>query len=361
MAARNESRTRTVGEISSTRDAVTCSKVGPCERRNTYRGPVNGRAARGIAVAFTVPWLLWAAVRVFGWDAGYPLVPAISFTPYVALSSVLPVAGGVLVRSRTAIVLALVAVTAFAVVLLPRGLAGSPPAAGAGPVLRVASINLFFGQADAGAVVDLVDAREIDVLAVQELTPDALERLLYSGIDDRLPFQLVTPEARSAGGGGLFSRYPLTEPGAVEALFRQPQATIDVPDAPAVVVTSVHAFPPARSPESVRQWATDLATLPPARSAEELPLLIGDFNATLDHRALRDVLDTGYADAASLVGQGLTPTWSGSASLPGLAIDHVLVPGPVAVESFELAAVPETDHRFVIAVLRLPCLIDDLP
>ena len=37
-------------------------------------------------------------------------------------------------------------------------------------------------------------------------------------------------------------------------------------------------------------------------------LLVGDFNATLDHAALRRLLDTGYRDAASVVGQGMTPT-----------------------------------------------------
>lgn len=313
-------------------------------------------AARGLAVAFVLPWLLWAAVRVFGWDAGYPLVPAISFTPYVAVASVLPLAGGILVRSRLAVALALVAVTAFAAVLLPRGLSGSTPTTAAGPVLRVATMNLYFGQADTDAVIRLVDARAVDVLALQELTPEALERLLEGGISELLPFQVVSPEARSAGGGGLFSRFPLTESASAsdEGLFQQPGAAIDVPGAAALTVTSVHAFPPATTPASVRQWTADLAALPPARSGDGLSLLLGDFNATLDHAALRDVLGAGYADAASRVGMGWTLTWCGNDALPGLTIDHVLVPEPVAVESFDVATVAGTDHRFVTAVLRLP-------
>ncbi len=315
-------------------------------------------AARGLAVAFAVPWLLWAAVRVFGWDAGYPLVPAISFTPYVAVASVLPLAGGILVRSRLAIALALVAVTAFAAVLVPRGLSESAPSTAAGPVLRVASMNLYFGQADTDAVIRLVDARAVDVLAVQELTPEALQRLLDGGIADLLPFQVVRPEPRSAGGGGLFSRFPLTNSASAsastEGLFQQPGAAIDVPGAGEVTVTSVHAFPPATTPASVRRWAADLAALPPARSGAGLSLLLGDFNATLDHAALRDVLGTGYADAAARVGMGWTLTWSGDDALPGLTIDHVLVPDAVTVESFGVATVAGTDHRFVTAVLRLP-------
>lgn len=89
-------------------------------------------------------------------------------------------------------------------------------------------------------------------------------------------------------------------------------------------------------------------------------LLVGDFNATLDHGALRRLLRRGYLDAADEVGAGLTPTWpSGRATAlaafdpPPATIDHVLVERGVAVAAVRVHDVPGSDHRAVLADLRL--------
>ena len=88
-----------------------------------------------------------------------------------------------------------------------------------------------------------------------------------------------------------------------------------------------------------------------------MQILAGDFNATLDHREFRKLLDRGYLDAADAVGEGLTPTWPTSSrkrrALP-LTIDHVLVDRRVRVERVTVVRIPGSDHRAVIAVLRLP-------
>ncbi len=62
-----------------------------------------------VAIAVILPWLAWAVVRVLGLDSGPLLVPAISFTPYVAATAWIPVvvalalrrAGVALVGART--------------------------------------------------------------------------------------------------------------------------------------------------------------------------------------------------------------------------------------------------------------------
>ena len=46
---------------------------------------------RVIAIAVALPWVAWALVRRLGLDTRYPLVAAIAWTPYVALTSPLPV------------------------------------------------------------------------------------------------------------------------------------------------------------------------------------------------------------------------------------------------------------------------------
>jgi endonuclease/exonuclease/phosphatase family metal-dependent hydrolase len=83
-------------------------------------------------------------------------------------------------------------------------------------------------------------------------------------------------------------------------------------------------------------------------------VLAGDFNATIDHAAFRDVLRLGYADAARQAGKALTPTWG----LPGkgvvLTLDHVLVDRSCAVLACSVHAIPGSDHRAVYAAIQLP-------
>jgi endonuclease/exonuclease/phosphatase family metal-dependent hydrolase len=82
-------------------------------------------------------------------------------------------------------------------------------------------------------------------------------------------------------------------------------------------------------------------------------LLVGDFNATVDQPTMRDLLDDGYVDAAGAAGRGWVPTWR-TGLAPPLAIDHVLVDRTVAVGGVSVLDVPGSDHRAVVADLRLP-------
>lgn len=81
-----------------------------------------------------------------------------------------------------------------------------------------------------------------------------------------------------------------------------------------------------------------------------------DFNATLDHGPLRPLLDTGYVDAAAPVGAGLVGTWGPHDGdlIPPVVIDHVLVDRRIAVRDVTVHPLPGSDHRMVLAELRLP-------
>ncbi|NUR90515.1 MAG: endonuclease/exonuclease/phosphatase family protein, partial [Nonomuraea sp.] len=81
----------------------------------------------------------------------------------------------------------------------------------------------------------------------------------------------------------------------------------------------------------------------------------GDGNATLDHLPVRDLLASGYRDAADAMGRGLSPTWPqyGWGQL-GVAIDHVLADRRMGVRDFRVLPLARTDHRAVFAELRLP-------
>jgi endonuclease/exonuclease/phosphatase family metal-dependent hydrolase len=118
-----------------------------------------------------------------------------------------------------------------------------------------------------------------------------------------------------------------------------------------VAVQAVHPLPPITA-SSVRSWRATLRTLPPARRGPPR-VIAGDFNATLDHRELRRLLDTGYADAADVTGGGLRTTWPVQRRRPPVTIDHVLADERLAVLRYEVHELPGTDHRAVLAELAL--------
>ncbi|MET0417664.1 MAG: endonuclease/exonuclease/phosphatase family protein, partial [Actinoplanes sp.] len=126
------------------------------------------------------------------------------------------------------------------------------------------------------------------------------------------------------------------------------------PGATPVYVESVHPLAPA-GPTMYADWAADISRQPSAGPDGPVRVLLGDFNATLDHRTLRDVIDTGYRDAADAVGKGLVASWPSSGGFPGLVtIDHVLADERIGVRDVEVHSVTASDHRAVLASLTIP-------
>jgi endonuclease/exonuclease/phosphatase family metal-dependent hydrolase len=307
------------------------------------------------APATALPWVVWAALRATGSERGFPLVPAMSFTPYAAATSVLPVAAAVAARSRTAGILAIGASAALAGSVLGRRGVRSPVPAG--PTVRIATVSLRRGLVRPGPVIDLVRRLRVDVLSVQELTPRADRRLRAAGLDDLLPASHVIPArpgSAPSASGAVWTRVPATPAGAVEGSFEQPTLRLELPGARPVELTAVHTWPPATSARSVRIWEDDLAALP-APDRRSLRVLAGDFNATLDHAALRAVLRRGWTDAAQRAGRGLSWTWR-PLRLPGprLALDHVLVDPRIGVAGVQLVHLAGSDHRALVVDLVLP-------
>lgn len=302
------------------------------------------------------PGLAWAAVRLTGLERG-PLVQAVAFTPYVAAWSPVPLLLALALRRRwPAAVAALVAVTLIGTVA-PRALPGGQPAA-QGPELRLLTANLLAGAADARTVVDLVRAHRVDVLTVQEFTPDAATELDRLGLADLLPHRQLNPQVGTTGSG-LYARFPITGGGIRQNRggwgFSQAYGTVRPPGGPPVRIESAHPAAPYAI-DQVGPWRADLETQPAATPAAGLSILAGDFNATLDHAPLRALLATGYADAADAPGAGLTGTWGpyDGDLIPPVTIDHVLVDRRIAVRSVAVHPVPGSDHRAVLAGLRVP-------
>jgi len=280
------------------------------------------------------------------------VAPLLSFTPQAAaVAPAVALALGLGRRKGPAATAALAA-AALTVVVRPRAARRRQPAA-SGPTLRVLTVNLLCGRADAEVVVALVRRTGADVLFLQELTEDAVNRLKKAGLSDLMP-QEVTELRGGPRGSGIYSRFPLSErPPLAPVHAAQPTAVLELPGGNAVEVGCVHPHPP-KPPWSrgVARWRRELAVLPPPG---ELPLVLaGDFNATLDHALFRSVLRLGYADAALQAGNALAPTWGPAGRLALITIDHVLVDRRCAVLASSVHAVPGSDHRAVFAEVRLP-------
>nr|WP_205861165.1 endonuclease/exonuclease/phosphatase family protein [Planosporangium flavigriseum] len=297
----------------------------------------------------------WALIRVFGLDrVGGPLVQLIAFTPYAAAGAVILLGPALTLRAWWTAGVAAVAAVALLVCVLPRSLPDGGVAEGAR--LRLLSSNMMIGGADAGAIVDLVRRRDVQVLALQEFTPQAERALDAAGVADLLPYRVSHPQP-GAGGSAVFSRFPLRDevPHTLPSGFTQAMATILVPDAATVTVESAHPCAPI-SPSLASCWRTDLSHEPRASTDGVVRVLAGDFNATLDHADLRRLIASGYRDAADVRGQGLTASWPYDEKwwIPGVTIDHVLADRRVGVAGYGVHRVPRTDHRAVFAELVVP-------
>ena len=107
-------------------------------------------------------------------------------------------------------------------------------------------------------------------------------------------------------------------------------------------------------PYEMAQWRSDLAAISRWCAGPTPAIVAGDFNSTLDHSALREGM-AGCTDAADQRGAGLTSTWGPSADTRafGPQIDHVLGTAGIAAETFSVETLPRSDHRAILARLRI--------
>jgi endonuclease/exonuclease/phosphatase (EEP) superfamily protein YafD len=293
------------------------------------RRRVGGGALSALIVLLTVGFLAAAGVRLLGIDGSRHMVAATAGT-----------------------VVLLVAVVLVAAVA-PRAFPDSRPN-GVGVEVRVMSVNMLLGRADAVDVAAAVRDNRIDVLSLQELTPEAVVALDRAGLRALLPHRVFQAESGPAGSG-IASRHPLTGRALTPpSTMREPGALVDLPGKQDIEVIAVHTMPPVVSagPEA---WQRELAGLPNRDISGPPRVLAGDFNATLDHVGLRRLLSNGYVDAADEVGAGLTPTWpSGKFWPPPVTIDHVLVDNRCPVDTYGVLPIAGTDHLAVITKFVVP-------
>lgn len=285
------------------------------------------------------------------------LLFAAALSPYLALGSAALAAVSALTRRWRATLLTALGAGAALAQQTPLYLPAVAPPGDIG--LRVITANLYEGRADARSVVRSARSTAADVVTVQELTAAEVGRLSAAGIDTSYPFRWLGDRV-GAYDVGIWSRYPLRDGQVIKGYdMALISARVHV-EGLAADPTIVVAHMPGPWPQPIEDWRRDLDRLPGTLSrsgrdpADGAVLVTGDFNATNDMRPFRNVLGSGYRDAAEQAGAGITRTYPAGRSVPPLlAIDHILTRGATAisVHTFDIVG---SDHRGLVADIRLP-------
>ena len=173
----------------------------------------------------------------------------------------------------------------------------------AGVEVRVMSANIYEGMADAHHLVRSAQA-QADVIAVQELTPRAVDRLSAAGLDATFPYRWLDARGASAGVG-MWSRHPIQAPSRIDGYtmaFISAQVRITgISTNPTVVVAHI----PGPWPYPIDDWRHDLDRLPTTlrEIAERADRGFGDRRGRCEqhhrHAPFRALLHDGYRDAES--------------------------------------------------------------
>ncbi|SDD83626.1 Metal-dependent hydrolase, endonuclease/exonuclease/phosphatase family [Actinokineospora iranica] len=319
--------------------------------------PPRRRRRRGVTaflVLLVLPLLAICVLRLGRIDGNRFTVAALALTPYFAGYGLLVTLLALALRRALITLVALVLTASLAILVIPR-LLSDGDLIPEGQHVRVFSANLLLGRADPATVVRLIRDTQADIVTLQELTPQAMAALDKAGLADLLPYRVL--RTRTGGeGSGILARVPLRQIVLVQnrMSFEQPAAVVDLSGPVDIEILSVHTIPPVPNATVRHRWNQELAAMPPPDARARPRILSGDFNATLDHRALNDLLDRGYHDAAELAGEGLRPTWSQPPFGPPVTIDHILVDRRVGVTKVAVYDLPGSDHNAVFAELALP-------
>lgn len=330
---------------------------GPGNKRKGLPKPKKIPAAK---VKFVVAWTVaalpaaWTVYRVLGFEPGFPLEPALSYTPYVIPMAVVAAVIAGLLRVWRPMVLALFCAVVLIWLVAPRAIGG--PEDVEGSPLRVMSSNVLRGSGDAKALLELAEEKNVEILAVQESTPEFYAEMQAQGVEKLFPYKAFDgPD--NVSGDGLWAREPLKRV-SPPSTFAHVTAIAFLSNRPAIEVASVH--PPAPlNRASIPAWRRGLESLPRAEEDPEgIPrVLLGDFNAGFDQERFRDIVGSGYQDAAEQLGSGLLPTWPARRRflrfMP-VTIDHVLYDERLGAKSYEVLDLPGSDHRTIYSELVLP-------
>lgn len=292
------------------------------------------------------------AARVLAWDGRASLVALNALTPLLFLPAwpVAVVAG--ITRQWALLGVALVTVAAHVALAAPELAAREPvPTVPAGALhFRLFSGNVYARNPDPSGIAAEIVAARPDVVFLQEATPAIVGVLDRAGALAPLPSRIAVPRGDPAASL-LASRWPLVDQEVVEVDGRPIllRATAET-ERGRVRLYAVHVVAPFGANRPA--WIAGLGRVADAIAAETEPVLVaGDFNATWNHRAFRDVLAAGVTDAGAARGRPLQFTWPRNRRFlpPVTRIDHVLTSAGLTVTAIRTGQGRGSDHRPLVA------------
>lgn len=253
------------------------------------------------------------------------------------------------------------AAAALLALAAPHALAGRN-----GEAFLVMTFNVLFESKDIEKSVDAIDASGVDLVCLQELTPE-FAKAFTERLGGRYPHRAFTPKT-GTWGIGLASRHPLS---AVKVFEQSPnkmpavEARVRVGKS-SLMISCVHFYPAGASGKRdagfLQQMAANAETR--VKQAENLlaryakekgPLLVlGDFNEDASGKAVEVFTHQGFLNACRASSSQCGPTWPGATSVfPAVVqIDHVLG-REVRFDSAQVVKSGGSDHFPVIATIDL--------
>src|SRR4051812_16310284 len=175
--------------------------------------------ALGVCAVVLVGVAALAIVRFTGLDSGTVFALVVVGFPYAAVVTAVVAVVLAVMKARWLAGLAVVLLVVQAVTLAPRFTADGTDIPATAPRLRVAAINSHVGHVDPRALVDFARSANVDVLAVEELAPEAIAPLDDAGLRELMPYR----ELRPKDDASIYSRMPITSSGPLAASTTWPQ------------------------------------------------------------------------------------------------------------------------------------------
>lgn len=322
----------------------------------------------GVPAVLATLLVLWAPA--VGWDGFPPLAQLAAFRVQL-MGLVLTAGAGVALLAGRAGRVCGIALMVLALSplpqILPRALA-ERPAETPGVTLTVLEQNVLRDNADVAALAQLAIDRRADVVVLPEASAVYAERVVRATHEAGVEFVAATGlPVRSDffaafGPSGspfptsllvradLRSEFDVQRPpgqlGAVTAVVRTRSGP--------VTLAAVHAIAP--NPGMEPEWGADLREFEGLCGSAAPTIVVGDFNATLDHSPMRSLLAAGCQDAGAVAGRGLTGTWPADMPWPlQVPIDHLLFTSAAGtLLSYEVVDALGSDHRGTLTVLSRP-------
>lgn len=247
--------------------------------------------------------------------------------------------------------LALVIAAWHAAPALSPSTASAQAPACAGPAITLATVNLQYSNQRPEAFRAWLRTEPADLLVIQEVTPSWATEL---EAQQAYPYRHVLTRD-DPYGMAVLSRRPIESVALVDL------AGDGLPSFAGVVTAGtlrmrflgLHTHWPltpglAAARDKALQAAAQLA-----RAADLPVVLLGDLNVTPDSPAFDRLLEQGGLRDV-MRGRGWRPTWLANFWPLALRIDHILVSADLCVEHAQTGPPIGSDHRPVLARLRLP-------